>query len=171
MSNADNCKEFNLDLDAIAAKFNLTAEKALRAIALDAFETIIRLTPVGDPDYWDGHPRAWNGNVGNLKPPKGYIGGNARNNWWISFNQPIGDPSGRNPDQSASNQSAADAASVVNAKIGDRIYFQNGVPHILKLENGSGSPRQAPHGMVAITFANLEAHFSAVLATSAGVAP
>lgn len=158
MSNEQSAREFSLDIDRIAQVFGMKAEKAFRTIALNNYEEIIRRTPVGDPDYWKGHPK---GNPsGNARPPKGYLGGTARNNWWFSINTPYPSPSGRSANKSQNNQAMnAATVGVMSAKLGDTLYFQNGVPYILKLENGTQSPRQAPYGMVAVTLANTELHF------------
>lgn len=163
MSNADQARDFNVNLDQVASKFGVSAERALRTIALDALERIVRRTPVGDPDYWKGHPK---GNPpGNAKAPLGYIGGNARNNWWVSVNEELTNPQGRSPNKAASNEATNEGGvTISSAKLGDKVFIQNGVPYILKLEDGTQSPRQAPDGMVAITFFELEDHFLKVMA-------
>lgn len=160
--NARAAQDFTLQLDKVAEKFSLPFAKVMRIIGLDALERIVRRTPVGDPDYWQGHPKGTP--PGNAKPPPGYIGGNARNNWWTSLNEPLTNPQGRPADKSEQNASTVEgAASISQAQLGDTIFIQNGVPYILKLEDGTQSPRQAPNGMVAVTFEELEQHFSQML--------
>ena len=142
----------------------MSAQRAMHIISLDAFERVIRLTPVGDPDYWKGHPKGTP--PGNASPPPGYVGGNARNNWWFSLNKELApaQASKRKPNKSPNNQAYAQmTAGVLKSKLGDRLVFQNGVPYILKLENGTGSPRQAPNGMVALAFQQLVTHFQKVM--------
>jgi len=155
-------KEFDLAIDAAAAKFGLSIEAAFRAISFDAFERVVRRTPVGDADYWVGHPK---GNPpGNRKPPPGYVGGYARNNWWFSKNTNDNKATGRRPGSGTGFEAfAAIQLGVLGAKIGDTISIQNGVPYIWRLEAGTLSPRQAPHGMVAITFAEIQTHFQQML--------
>lgn len=153
--------EFNLAIDRAAEKFNLSFTRAFQTVALDVFERILRRTPVGDADYWAGHPK---GNPpGNRTPPPGYVGGNARNNWWLTVNALDNTASGRKPDAAAGAALSDITAGVLGAKLGDVIHMQNGVPYILRLENGELSPRQAPNGMVAITFAEMQTHFQEML--------
>lgn len=161
---ANSTQDFDLAIDKISEKFGMSMERAMHTISLDAFERVVRLTPVGDADYWKGHPKGTP--PGNRKKPPGYIGGNARNNWWFSLNKELAanQAQGRKPNKSPNNQAYAQmTAGVLKSKLGDRLVFQNGVPYILKLENGTGSPRQAPNGMVALAFQMLKTHFAQVL--------
>lgn len=164
---SDGTLEFDLAIDAAAEKFGLSAERAMQTICLDAFERVIRRTPVGDPEYWVGHPK---GNPpGDATPPPGYVGGNARNNWWLSINKDVESPSGRTANASEQNEAYAEmTAGVLQSKLGDRIVLQNGVPYIMGLEAGTGSPRQAPNGMVALTFAEMQQHFSKIMEKELG---
>lgn len=153
--------DFDLAIDKAAEIFGIAFDRAFKAVALDAFERVIRRTPVGDADYWEGHPK---GNPpGNRTPPPGYIGGNARNNWWLSVNAVNDTANGRQPNATADAATNGITAGVLEAELGDVLHIQNGVPYILRLESGELSPRQAPHGMVAVTFAELQTHFQAML--------
>lgn len=163
MGNASNAQEFGLQLDKVAEKFNVKMVDIFRAVSARAFENVVRRTPVGDPEYWAGHPK---GNPsGKNKPPRGYVGGNAKNNWWFSLNSPNDQARGRSPDKANQNEALNSAVSgLATAQLGDVAHFQNGVPYILKLEAGTQSPRQAPAGMVAITMAEIETFYANIAA-------
>lgn len=157
MDNKSAAVEFNVNLDKVAKKLNLELATLFRALAARLFENIVRRTPVGDADYWQGHPKGTPS--GNAKPPPGYIGGNARNNWWLSRNEKNNSPRGRSPGLGGVEALAGIELGTATAELGDVLHFQNGVPYIMKLESGTGSPRQAPHGMVAITLAEAETFY------------
>lgn len=156
-TNQDAAREFNVDLDKVAARLNLRLADLFRALAARLFENVVRRTPVGDPDYWQGHPKGVPS--GNAKAPPGYIGGNARNNWWFSRNEKNNRPSGRSPGLGGVESLAGIQLGTATAELGDVLHLQNGVPYILKLEAGTGSPRQAPNGMVSLTLAEAEAFY------------
>ncbi len=141
---AKDAKEFSVNLDKWAKKFDTTTEQLITAIALRAFENIVRRTPVGDPELWQA------------PAPKGYVGGTARNSWFMSVGQRDTSERKVRPDTgggeafaSLSNISSRDPKAV--------IWFNNNLPYIRRLEYGWSG--QAPEGMVRITLAEIQAFY------------
>jgi hypothetical protein len=141
-----DARNFEVGMDAWLKEFGATADQGVRAVASRLFENIVRRTPVGDPDYWV-----------NPAPP-GYVGGYARNNWWFSLNETNANPVGRAAGL-ADTASADIAVGISRGRAGDVFYIQNGVDYILYLERGTGSPRQAPNGMVVLSIEEMVRFF------------
>lgn len=75
--------------------------------------------------------------------------GRARGNWQLSLNSPEESVLER-----AGISIGAETGKLDELQLGDVIWLANNVPYIEALENGHSS--QAPEGMVALTFAELE---------------
>jgi len=70
MTNADNARQFSIDLSKLVAnELPVAVAEVTRAISLAALRGVILKTPVGNPDLWKS------------KPPKGYVGGQFRSFW------------------------------------------------------------------------------------------
>lgn len=145
-------EQFLVSVQEWGKKVSEDADAGTRAIVARLFNQIILYTPVGDPTYWKS------------PPPPGYVGGFARANWHVTINVPgygltLGQP-GQPP-------IGGDAIPEIQPKVneggkGDVFYLNNGVPYIWELENGTGSPRQAPNGMVARAFAEAEVFYGSL---------
>jgi len=157
MTNQESLKQFNLDINNWSAKVGVESRLLFIGIATRLFENVVRRTPVGDPDYWQGHPKG--SPSGNSKPPTGYLGGTAKNSWFCSINDKV-----EGGQRSADKQGAAALDEInlrlVGAKLGDTAYLQNPLPYIQSLEDGTGSPRQAPEGMVQVSMAEIVSFYS-----------
>lgn len=99
---------------------------------------IIRRTPVGNPDLWQG------------SAPSGYVGGRARNNWFPSLGSPSDEQT-----QSTANQSAKRVEAIIDQIPGSVFYLTNNVPYIRRLEYDQWST-QAPRGMVRVSLREAE---------------
>lgn len=133
-------------LKQITAKQFDDGERFLRAAILQAANVAIIRSPVGNPDLWVwNHPElgyvdyvAWKGE------PKGYVGGQFRANWRISF----GLPDIKISDSTNYASIPMEIKSELEAfKIGDRVVFSNPMPYGPRLEY-DGWSTQAPDGMV-----------------------
>lgn len=119
-------------LKQITAKQVDGGEKFLRAAVLQAANVAIIRSPVGNPDLWQS------------KPPKGYVGGQFRANWRISF----GMPDIKISESTNYASIPMEIKSELEAfKIGDRVVFSNPMPYGPRLEY-DGWSTQAPDGMV-----------------------
>lgn len=119
-------------LKQITAKQVDGGEKFLRAAILQAASVAIIRSPVGNPDLWKS------------PPPKGYVGGQFRANWRISF----GMPDIKISESTNYASIPMEIKSELEAfKIGDRVVFSNPMPYGPRLEY-DGWSTQAPDGMV-----------------------
>lgn len=123
---------FSRGLQAWQRRFELSNDKAIRAVAMRLFENIIRRTPVDT---------GW-----------------ARANWYPSLNKRIDPPSGNAPAGVSGLPPANPAAVVAQGRAGHVFWLQNGVPYILALENGSS--QQAPSGMVQLSIQEAREFFA-----------
>ena len=134
-----------------AKKVSADADAGLRAIVTRLFNQIILYTPVGDPTYWKS------------PPPPGYVGGFARANWYVTVNMPgEGVTVGASGTPPAGGETPDIGPKLAEGRMGDVFFLNNGVPYIWELENGTGSPRQAPNGMVARAFAEAEVFYGSL---------
>lgn len=139
---------FSSDLKRFTAKTEKNAEKVFRGTFLAMAASIVKRSPVGNPDLWT----AWDKRTGRYLPyeavydvPSGYVGGRFRGNWQTDVNKPaIGE---------VNTVDATGLSTLLNARlvstsanIGDSLYFINNLPYAIPLENGWSS--QSPHGMV-----------------------
>lgn len=87
------------------------------------------------------------GSVAVLATPVRF--GRARGNWIASLNSPARVTGKRSPDPSGARAISEGTRKIETWRTRDgSIFWINGVPYILRLENGSSS--QAPSGMVAL---------------------
>jgi hypothetical protein len=134
----------NISFDQFARKTAERADKLLRAVGISLFSSVIRDTPVGDPDYWKG------------KAPKGYVGGRLRGNWNCSLRAPdvstIEAPKTYNKAKDYRNFPVGQV--VINkienecekANRKDSLWLANSLPYAQRVEYGWS--RQRPDGMV-----------------------
>lgn len=116
---------FSLDLAKFARKTDVNMVKLVQKISAEAFKRIIWRTPVDT-----GRARAnWGVSVGAPKPPVIII-----------------------DDDKEGDRTLTEAIQKVKSFNADgSIFMCNNVPYIMGLEHGTGSPKQAPQGMVKIT--------------------
>ncbi len=107
--------------------------RAIRRTAVIVWGDIIKLTPVGNPSLWKS------------KPPKDYVGGRARGNWFIGteLTSKTGGPI-------KTKGASYIAKNIPKHLIGTTLYLYNNLPYIYRLEYGSHST-QAPKGFVRIS--------------------
>jgi len=122
-------------------------EKAVetqKLMVAEALTLIVQATPVGNHTRWRrNQDRAAKG----LPPlPKGYVGGQARRNWQVTFDVPARsvrdgvDPQG----QLAIGEGYATIGRIARPSL---MWISNPLPYMDALENGWS--KQAPTGMVA----------------------
>ncbi len=134
--------QFQADLEAFHRALQVTLATAVRRIALDLHTRIVLRTPVKT--------------------------GRARGSWGISLDVP-GDyvlPPGEYGAGVAAATAQQQALTALSADAPFRtVYLFNNLPYIEVLEGGSS--QQSPHGMVAVSMAEIEAEIDSVLEATA----
>ena len=149
MTNADNARQFSLDLSNLLKGATEDAVvKATQKMALDALRGVVLKSPVGFPPSW------------KRPAPKGYVGGQFRGAWQLSVGAEGTDITGKSRPGKAGSASAANAAAsdargeLTKLRPFEPVYIVNGLPYAERLENGWS--QQAPLGMVALTVQELQ---------------
>ena len=109
-----------------AEKMRRHADKAFRALIIEAGKRVILKTPVDT--------------------------GRARGNWQISIGSPHTDEF--EEDKNGSRTIMGVRYDTKDVDSGEVVYLLNGVPYIIHLERGT--PRTPPHAMVAVTIEELQ---------------
>lgn len=142
---------FSSDLKKFTDKVEKNGEKVLRGTFLGLFSSVMKRSPVGDPDNWV----AWDKRTGTYKPyeavygyPDGYRGGTFRGNWQTDVNKPANGVLDEQ-DKTGAKSTVKAKAEAQRAKLGDSIYMVNNLPYAQALEDGWSG--QAPRGMVKVT--------------------
>ena len=117
--------------------------RAIKKTVVRVWGNIIKMTPVGNPDLWlYKHPtRGYIDYVGYLGKPDGYVGGRARNNWFVGMS--VGSEV---TTETGKKGSAYISKSLPKDVLNNRLFLYNNLPYITRLEYGHSS--QAPKGMV-----------------------
>lgn len=128
------------DLNKIIKRDEAKAEKWLRAAVIQAANIAIIRTPVGNPDLWKS------------PPPPGYVGGQLRANWRVSF----GVVDFTIKDTVNFSTTAQDAANeILSFKLGQTIVVSNPMPYAPRIEY-DGWSSQAPDGMARVAVVALK---------------
>lgn len=148
MSNADNVRQFSLDL----AKWvnELLPEEVVRVhtdATLELFRRLTRKSPVGNPSIWKG------------KAPKGYVGGTFRGFWQVYAGADPGTGTLLTRDLARRPRSLSDAetdarSSLVGLRPYSITYIMNGLPYAKRLNEGWS--KQAPAGWVELAVAEVD---------------
>lgn len=123
-----NIRDFTLGLDRFAKEIDENVEKVHRAVALEGLNGVVRMTPVDT--------------------------GRARANWQVTQDVPA------TGDTEATDKGGGATINTGNAAIGQApaysvTYLTNNLDYIETLEGGSS--KQAPAGMLSVTFNRLNA--------------
>ncbi|MBP1034836.1 hypothetical protein J8631_04600 [Serratia fonticola] len=179
-------------ITAFVDKAKANQAQVVRATGIRILAQLVQMSPVGNPELWEvnstavaynqavfDHNEAQRQDSANLTPtgklkkrarvsdsmgiraPPGYSGGRFRGNWQVSFDSPADGETGR-IDKSGGATLGAGNLVIEQFRIGmQAIYFVNNVPYAYRLEFGHST--QAPGGMVRITAADFQRHFSAAV--------
>lgn len=145
MTNADNARTFQLQLDQFADVLISEALVAAHAkVTLDLLYLLIKKSPVGYPPNWK-HPA-----------PKGYVGGQFRSCWQASTSGAATVPAGTNDrsrygDEPSSRQVQDGNAALRGLAPYSVTYIVNGLPYGERLNSGWST--QAPAGFVELSIA------------------
>lgn len=120
--------DFTLELDSWLDESMEVADKQVRAIGLEAVKGLVLMTPVST--------------------------GRARGNWQV--NQSGDAPETGREDKAGSITLLDESKNIAKQDRRNMFWICNGVPYIEELENGH-SRKQAPRGMLAVTFNRLRA--------------
>lgn len=128
-------KTFVSDISALVQKKKKSMDSIVRKVVIDIGSRLVRRSPVGDGKYW------------LTPPPKGYVGGRFRANWFYAEGEPL-----RNISEAIDRSGAVSISRVklIKPDAAGKIHFlTNNLPYARRLENGWS--RQAPNGMVEVT--------------------
>jgi len=129
------------DFGQFRGKTTSRCDALLRAVGIKLFSSVIKDTPVGNPDLWkQGKADA----KGRKKPPAGYVGGRLRANWNCSLAMPD-----TSTTESVNHGQAIPKMQAVclTADRKDVLWLSNSLPYAYRIEY-EGHSRQAPFGMV-----------------------
>ena len=130
---------------AEVAKFSLKTQENMdyieRGIIYKMAESLIDMSPVGNPDIWKG------------SAPPGYVGGRFRGNWQIGIGAPA-DGTLNTTDASGGATKTKLASAIEKITAGGVTYITNNLPYAIPLEYGHST--QAPAGMVRVTVARFQ---------------
>lgn len=133
---------FHDDMKAFARQTHVAFDKVVRGTIIDMSTRIIQRTPVGNADEWKG------------PAPEGYLGGQAKGNWFAGIGEPTDEVNmgAVSPSGSVSVSRVTQAAP---GAVGKVYYLVNSLPYISRLEY-DGWSGQAPNGMVRVTVAEYD---------------
>lgn len=148
-------REFNVAATALTTD-------AWRALLLEGLKRLVLKNPVGNPDLWQSTKTAdylgvlgISGDVFKFAR-EGYVGGLSRGNWQATVGEPA---KGVLPTIDQTGSATIVAGEQVFGQVPDGAFdigwLTNNLPYIEELEDGHSS--QAPQGMLAPTFVELEA--------------
>jgi hypothetical protein len=120
---------YSQDIARVKAGIDNLAANSLRVVALEAHRQVTQQTPVGNPSTWKS------------TAPKGYVGGQARSNWFMN----IGAAHSTSTDTSFANISAAETTAQ-SIQPDNEIHITNNLSYIERLNDGWS--RQAPANFV-----------------------
>lgn len=167
---------FALSLSKFAEKTEAKIESTVKLVMAGMAESLIEMSPVGDPEYWAINDKAQfqrdalqAARTESGKAPlsnrtlkkhfpnasrKGYVGGRFRANWDYGIGSiPQGQYDTVDKTGAASRDRIAVGISGVKM-VGSKHFIVNNLPYAQRLEDGWS--RQAPHGMVGLTVLKFE---------------
>lgn len=144
---------FTLDMSHFINHAHANIDMVTRKVVLDVMRSVIRKSPVGNPDLWVA---LRNGDYVDYTSVHGeidYVGGRFKANWqYSSGSMPGGtvDAINANSGEVISNLSA----QVPQQASGKIHYIVNNLPYSIRLENGWST--QAPSGIIGLTISEYQ---------------
>lgn len=138
---------FTLDMSKFAKKAKGNIDLAVKRTVAGVAESVVTMSPVGDPSKWDIEFKAAAIKLGWI-PEKGYIGGRFRANWDYGFNSAPTEEYDTRDKTKKTSMNRIDGALIGKPAAGIH-YLANNLPYGQRLEDGYSS--QAPHGFVQLT--------------------
>lgn len=139
---------FALDISKFVNKSHSNIDKVTRKIVFDVMRSVIKKSPVGNPDLWVTLKNGEYVDYQSVHGIQDYTGGRFKANWQYG--------TGSMPSEiiDAVNKDDTSVTSKLTAKVpqeaaGKLHYIVNNLPYSIRLENGWSS--QAPSGMVGLT--------------------
>ena len=153
-----DAKTWALEIDRDFAAQMGGVRDAVEYLGLYAIKRIVEMSPVGNMEKWTDQFKM----VGKQLEwfSDSYVGGRFRGNWTLSFGTP--DPTVTekvDPDGGPTIKKLTAEMKSYPQDAFPVIYLQNNLPYAERLENGYS--KQAPNGMVGITYAELAALWEA----------
>jgi hypothetical protein len=127
---------FEEQLKGVSSRFKTKSEKFVKLVVFGIADSIIEVSPVGNPSFWK-YPES---------APVGYVGGHFRANWDYGFNSI---PRNKYDDI---DKSGAVSMGRIQAGMTEAFgvhYIVNNLEYAQRLENGWS--KKAPSGMVKLT--------------------
>lgn len=140
-------RSFSQDITAFVKKTGVSADEVLRKLAFDAFGGLLRRSPVDTGRFRASWRVAINRIDQTVQPPPATA----------ADEKPGSAYRGSMQAAHATNQAAASGA-ISKAKFGDSVNISNNLEYAEPLENGHS--KQAPQGMLKITFEEIKAAFA-----------
>lgn len=144
---------FTLDINRFINRANANADTVTRKVVLSLMRSVIRKSPVGNPDLWVALRNGEYVDYTSVHGEIDYVGGRFKANWqYNSGSMPGGtvDAINANSGEVISNLSA----QVPQQASGKIHYIVNNLPYSIRLENGWST--QAPTGMVGLAISEYQ---------------
>lgn len=111
--------------------------EAVKVMAIELFSGVIYRTPIGNQELWKNPTSA----------PKGYTGGSARSNWFLTFTTPPSKATDSTEREKGTRDSFyAEIASLIDKQRGStnatQYFLTNNLPYIKKLNENWSSQTQ-----------------------------
>jgi len=127
---------FSSDISKARTNIKKKGSQKFRALCLELGGSVIKRTPVGNPELWEA------------PPPPGYIGGTLRNSWFSTIGTES-NATGRSPDAGGGDSNTNLLAVTGNLDMGETFVLKNPQPYARAIEEGWSG--QSPQGMVRVT--------------------
>lgn len=138
---------FTLDMKKFTEKATNNVELAIKSIVAGVAESLIEMSPVGDPARWDADFISAATKLGWIG--ENYTGGRFRGNWDYGFNQSPNNQYDVIDKIGAISKGRIETALLTQKMAGGVHYLANNLPYAQRLEDGYS--KVAPSGMVKIT--------------------
>lgn len=140
-----NSTSFLQSINAFVDKAKANNELAVKKGCIEVLQDIIRTSPVGQPELWQGYA------------PKDYRAGRFRGNWQVTFDVPAtGELDRIDPTGMETLKDGIEQIGQYTYK-DHFVYFTNNLPYSVRLELGYS--KQAPNGIVRVAALNATTHF------------
>ncbi|AUR91909.1 neck protein [Vibrio phage 1.167.O._10N.261.51.F2] len=140
---------FGDDLKKESANITKALEDTVRIAAISFFSGVITRSPVGNVSLWKTD-----------YPPKSYVGGRMRSNWFLTFDTPSNKTTSNTNE---ANQRLSDVAGIEQRDYSDTYILTNNLDYSEAIESGHST--QAPAGVVAPEYSKIQQQLPNIEAT------
>ncbi|AUR90537.1 neck protein [Vibrio phage 1.162.O._10N.261.48.E3] len=140
---------FGDDLKKESANVTKAIEDTIRIAAISFFSGVITRSPVGNVSLWKTD-----------YPPKSYVGGRMRSNWFLTFDTPSTKVTSNTGEYT---QRMQDVAGISDRDYSDTYILTNNLDYSEAIESGHST--QAPAGVVAPEYSKIQQQLPKIEAT------